>query len=116
MSEPDRDEGGRFSSKHGDREYLEVVGSLEPAGTKDVADALGVSRQNAHARLRRLETEGLVTRTKIGNSLAWSLDEKHLDSRPVNPDDEFWDAETYEGEEMSAADVDSVLYGETTAE
>jgi len=31
-------------------------------------------------------------------------------SRYVSPDDRFWDAETYEGEKMSARDIDDVLY------
>lgn len=30
---------------------------------------------------------------------------------PVDPDDEFWDAETYAGEETSSEELDEILYG-----
>lgn len=54
-------------------EYLEAISEHEPASTKEVADAVGVTRQGADYRLRRLEEDGLVTSAKIGNSLAWSV-------------------------------------------
>lgn len=109
MSENDRDERGHFRREHGDREFLEAVADREPAGTTEVAEAVGVTRQNADQRLRQLEDDGKVTSKKIGNSLAWSLADGEV-VQPVNPDDDFWDAETYAGEAMSARDVDDVLY------
>lgn len=114
MSGPGRDERGQFESEHADGEFLEAVGQLAPAGTKEIADAVGVTRQNADQRLRRLEDVGLVTSKRIGNSLAWSLAEDETEPDHVDPDDAFWDAETFEGEAMSAGDVDDVIYGETT--
>lgn len=116
MSEPNRDDRGQFEPEHADEEFLEAVGRLEPAGTREVADAIGVTRQNADQRLRRLEDEGRVTSKKIGNSLAWSLVDDDESPRHVDPDDAFWDAEAYAGEAMSASAVDDVLYGETTTE
>lgn len=108
MSENDRDERGQFQPEHADREFLDAVAEHEPAGTTEVADAVGVTRQNADRRLRRLEDEGRVTSKRIGNSLAWSLAEPRV--RGVDASDAFWEAETFEGEEMSAADVDDALY------
>jgi len=111
MSENDRDERGRFQREHDDEEYLRAVADREPAGTGEIADAVGVTRQNADHRLRRLEDRGTVGSKKIGNSLAWFLAGDCGVVRHVDPEDDFWEAETYAGEEMSAADVDDVLYG-----
>lgn len=97
MSEP-------AEERHSDEEYLDAVRTLEPAGTTDIADAVGVVRQSADYRLRKLEDEGAVTSTKIGNSLAWRLADETATARPINPDDAFWEAESYEGEWMSASD------------
>jgi DNA-binding transcriptional ArsR family regulator len=110
MSGNDRDERGHFQPEHDDREFLAAVGSHEPAGTAEIAEAVGVTRQNADQRLRQLEDAGQVTSKKIGNSLAWMLAADHDAVQHVDPDDAFWDAETYEGEPMSAEDVDDILY------
>lgn len=110
MSENDRDERGYFQPEHDDREFLEAVSEHEPAGTAEIAEAVGVTRQNADHRLRQLVDEGAVTNTKIGSSLAWSLADEQISVRHVDPDDAFWEAETYAGEEMSAKDIDDVLY------
>ena len=116
MSGPERDDRGQFEPEHADEEFLDAVARSEPAGTKEIADALGVTRQNADQRLRRLEEEGRVTSKTIGSSLAWSLAEDEEVPSHVDPDDAFWDAEAYAGEATSAADVDDVLYGGSTAE
>ena len=110
MSENDRDDRGYFRAEHGDRNYLTAVAELEPAGTAEIAEAVGVTRQNASQRLRRLEDDGNVTCKKIGTSLVWALEEEQQVAQHVDPDDSFWEAETYAGEEMSAADIDDVLY------
>lgn len=111
MSENDRDDRGHFQREHRDREYLEAVADHEPAGTAEIADVIGVTRQSADQRLRALKDEGKLSSKKIGNSLAWSLAEGQLLVKHVDTEDDFWEAETYEGEEMSAEDVDDVLYG-----
>jgi hypothetical protein len=116
MSGPERDDRGQFEPEHADGEFLEAVGRLAPAGTKEVADAVGVTRQNADQRLRRLEDVGQVTSKKIGNSLAWNLSEDEAEPSHVDPEDAFWDADAYDGEARSAGDVDDVLYGGTTTE
>lgn len=95
----------RDGERHSDEEYLDAVRKLEPAGTSDIADAVGVVRQSADYRLRKLEDEGAVTSTKIGNSLAWRLADETATARPINPDDAFWEAESYEGELMSVSDT-----------
>lgn len=111
MSENDRDDRGHFRSEHDDGEYVDVVAERQPAGTAEVADALGVTRQNADKRLRRLEDDGRIASKKIGSSLAWTIDDGRSTVTNVDADDEFWDADTYDGEAMSAEDIDDVLYG-----
>lgn len=110
MSENDRDDRGYFQAEHPDKEYLAAVAEFEPAGTTEIAKTVGVTRQNADQRLRRLEDEGKVSCKKIGTSLVWSLEEELHVVDHVDPDDAFWEAETYAGEEMSTADIDDVLY------
>jgi len=71
----ERNEGGRFEPEHTDGEVLDAVRKHEPAGTKEVADELGIARQSADYRLRRLLDEGRVSKKKVGNSLVWSAEE-----------------------------------------
>ena len=73
MSERDRDNSGRFKPEVSDDEILEAVREHEPAGTSEVGEAVGLARQNADYRLRRLEEEGEVRSKKVGHSLIWLL-------------------------------------------
>ncbi|ELY96700.1 hypothetical protein C482_15036 [Natrialba chahannaoensis JCM 10990] len=74
MSEDrERNEGGRFEPEHTDDDVLDAVREHDPAGTKEVADELGIARQSADYRLRRLLDEGHVSKKKVGNSLVWSV-------------------------------------------
>lgn len=58
---------------HTDREYYHAVENNEPAATSEVADEVGVSRQEADRRLRKLESQGKVKKKKVGVSLVWYL-------------------------------------------
>jgi len=111
MSENNRDDRGYFQAEHDDQEYLAAVAEREPAGTAEIADAVGVTRQNADQRLRRLQDDGKLDCKKIGTSLVWTLTEGQETIQLVDHDDAFWDAKTYAGEAMSATDIDDVLYG-----
>jgi DNA-binding Lrp family transcriptional regulator len=73
MGDKDRDDQGKYKPEYSDKEFLRAVEKNEPAGTSEVADELGIARQGADYRLRRLEKEGKVSKKKVGNSLAWSL-------------------------------------------
>lgn len=107
---------GSVADRHSDDEYLDAVREHEPAATSEVAETVGVARQSADYRLRQLEDEGMVRSKRIGNSLAWSLTETSRDPHPVDPADVFWEAETYEGAEMNASEIDDVIYGEIEVE
>ena len=109
MSEPVEDH-------HSAEEYLDAVRELEPAATSEIAEVVGVARQSACYRLRKLEDKRKVASKKIGNSLAWCLADGAVEIRDVDSDDAFWDAETYAGEAMSASDLDDVVYGDVGSE
>ncbi|WP_122090901.1 winged helix-turn-helix domain-containing protein [Halalkalicoccus subterraneus] len=68
-----RTPGGQFSPSNSDDEFVAAVRTHEPAATSEVADELGVTRQNADQRLRKLDEAGRVNRKKIGASLVWFL-------------------------------------------
>lgn len=69
----ERDDRGRFQPEHDDEEFLEAVREHEPAGTREVGEAVGVTRQNADQRLRSLEDAGMVHSKKVGRELVWML-------------------------------------------
>lgn len=59
---------------HTEDEFLDAVRKHEPAGTREVADEVGVTRQGADYRLRKLRDEGKVQSKKVGrDSLVWML-------------------------------------------
>lgn len=71
----ERNEGGQFEPEYTDEEVVEAVAENEPAGTTEVADELGIARQSADYRLRRLLDDDRVSKKKVGNSLVWSVGE-----------------------------------------
>ena len=73
MTEERRNERGQFTPQYDDEEVLDAVRDHEPAGTSDVADALGCTTQNADYRLRKLRDAGRVEGKKVGQSLVWIL-------------------------------------------
>jgi predicted transcriptional regulator len=50
-----------------------AVAENEPAGTTEVVNELGIARQSADYRLRRLLDDRRVPKKKVGNSLVWSV-------------------------------------------
>lgn len=55
-----------------DREFRKAVYRLAPAGTQEVADLVGMSRQATEYRLKKIEREdGYVWSKKIGRSRVW---------------------------------------------
>lgn len=84
MEENDkRNSRGRFTSEHTDGDVLAAVRAHEPAATSEVADELGVTRQSADYRLRRLRDAGRVNSKKIGASLVW-FPADDVDDAPAN--------------------------------
>ncbi len=69
--EKSRNTDGRFTPEHTDAEILAAVRAYEPAATSEVAEEVGMTRQGADRRLRRLRDEGQVNSKKIGASLVW---------------------------------------------
>lgn len=71
----ERNEGGQFETEYTNEEVMEAVAENEPASTTEVADELGIARQSADYRLRRLLDDERVSKKKVGNSLVWSVEE-----------------------------------------
>ena len=65
--------GESSTERHSDDEYITAVRENEPAATSEIAEAIGVARQSADYRLRKLEEDGFVKGKMVGNSLAWSV-------------------------------------------
>ena len=70
-------------------EYLDAIRQHTPATTKEIADAVGVTRQGADYRLRKMREDGLVKGDLVGNTLIWSVtdgvDETASDQRESDP-------------------------------
>ncbi|MDY6776129.1 MAG: hypothetical protein SV253_08690 [Halobacteria archaeon] len=77
-----REKTGEISKKHSDDEYLEAVCENQPAGTSEVAESVGVKRQSADYRLRKLKDQSRVTSKKVGNSLVWMVERTRTDTNP----------------------------------
>lgn len=72
MTNPERDpESGKLTEQYSNEDFLEAVAELEPASTREIAEAVGCSRRNADVRLRKLEEANKIRKKKIGNSLTW---------------------------------------------
>lgn len=73
MDDRPRNEHGQFKQEHSDEAFIEAIREHEPASTREVAEEIGIYRQSADYRLRRLEDAGRVTSKKAGHSLVWML-------------------------------------------
>lgn len=54
-----------------DDEFVNVVYQHTPAGTTEVADTVGISRQATEYRLKKLEDQGRIWSKKIGPTRIW---------------------------------------------
>lgn len=54
-----------------DREFVSSVYRLTPAGTSEVAEMVGLSRQAAEYRLKQLEEEGVIWSKLVGPTRVW---------------------------------------------
>ncbi|EMA51977.1 MULTISPECIES: hypothetical protein [Halococcus] len=106
----ERDEYGRYAPDHTDGDVLDAVRKHDPAGTSEVAEQLGIARQSADQRLRKLADTGRVHHKKIGAVAVWWLADEKRGPTGVDPDDGFWDAEPGSSREPTdAAKTDEYL-------
>ncbi|WP_222913931.1 helix-turn-helix domain-containing protein [Natrinema sp. SYSU A 869] len=61
---------------YSEEDYLEAIRENAPATTQEVADTVGVTRQGADYRLRKLEDNGLVSSEMLGNTLIWTVNDR----------------------------------------
>nr|EGQ39593.1 MAG: sugar-specific transcriptional regulator TrmB [Candidatus Nanosalinarum sp. J07AB56] len=69
-----RSDSGEWEPTASEEEVLDAVAKHSPAATSEVADEIGLTRQGADARLRRLHDTGAVEKKKIAASLVWFLE------------------------------------------
>lgn len=74
MADDERDATGRYAQQYPDEAFVNAVEAREPAGTSEIAQAVGCTTQNADYRLRRLERDGSVSSKKVGGSLVWTAE------------------------------------------
>lgn len=55
-----------------DEAFLDAVEAHQPAGTTEVADAIGCSEETAYKRLRQLESNGDLASKKVGGNRIWT--------------------------------------------
>ena len=72
MSENEEPDDGR--RKHTDSEFIEAIEDGAES-TKEIADAVEISRQGALKRLKYLRDDDVVESRKLGNMLLWRLSE-----------------------------------------
>lgn len=68
---PERDSHGRIKPQHSDEAVIAAIKKHSPAATSEVGEELGIARQSADYRLRKLADEERVKKKKIGASLVW---------------------------------------------
>lgn len=74
MSETDRDDSGRFTESVTEQDILKVFDRIEAPflTAAELAEQLGVSRQAANYRLKKMRDSGLVDSKKAGaRSVGW---------------------------------------------
>lgn len=79
MADDERDATGRYAQQYPDEAFVHAVEEREPAGTSEIAEAVGCTTQNADYRLKRLERDGSVSSKNVGGSLVWTAEVDHAD-------------------------------------
>jgi predicted ArsR family transcriptional regulator len=74
MGQKPRTETGEWEPTASEQEVIEAIKKHSPAATSEVADEIGMTRQGADARLRRLHEAGVVEKKKIAAALVWFVD------------------------------------------
>lgn len=64
---------GQFAPKYEDEEFIDAVGALKEATTREVADRVGADHDTARRRLNALADEGRVDRRRIAATIVWSV-------------------------------------------
>lgn len=69
--ERERDDTGRFNASYSDEEFLEAVKECSPAGTAEIAEAVGCHEKAAYKRLRKLAQSGEIDSKLVGHHRIW---------------------------------------------
>lgn len=103
----ERNSKGRFEQQHTDEDVLAAVRAHEPAATSEVADELGIARQSADYRLRKLRDAGRVSSKKIAASLVWfTTDDRPAAATPGDDVDDTGDTDLERDREPAVPGAD----------
>lgn len=65
-------ENGKFVPTFSAGDFKDALASDEMLTTRDIAAAVGCTKETARLRLKKMEGNGLVISQKIGPTLVWS--------------------------------------------
>ena len=100
-----RSKNGQWQPTASEQEVITAIKKHSPAATSEIAEEIGMTRQGADARLRRLHEAGAVTKKKIGASLVWFID---TDTSAQNERDST-DSDVHEEEPDDADDSSDAM-------
>lgn len=114
----ERNEQGQFVGAD-DETVLDAVREAGHIATaRDVAGALGCTREAAYQRLAALHDRGVVERRKVGGrAVVWWLveEDEPVSDEELDPDDPLFSGEAIMSVDMEDESIDNVLYGSAEA-
>jgi predicted transcriptional regulator len=108
MSETDRDERGRFTGEVTEQDILKAFDRADAPflTAAELGEELGISRQAANYRLKRMREEGHVERKQTGaRSVGWWATVAPAPSPETLRDIEATEGELEHGETISQAEM-----------
>lgn len=66
------DETGKYEIVYSDETVLDLLRGTR-LSTREVADELGCHRTTAYEKLSKIEEDGKITSTEVGNTLIWEF-------------------------------------------
>jgi GTP-sensing pleiotropic transcriptional regulator CodY len=72
----ERTDDGKFDQQYTRSSFLDAIESLSVASTQSVADRVGCSYDLAYRRLKKLESEGVISNEDVGGSFVWLRSEE----------------------------------------
>jgi DNA-binding Lrp family transcriptional regulator len=80
----ERDDQGRWTPETSAEEVLDAMEPLEPYGTSEIEDRLGLPHSTAHYRLNKLAEEGLVRKKKLNErTVVWVRPKPNANGEPA---------------------------------
>lgn len=112
----ERNDRGQYVGTISLEDVIEAIRQTDsPVATApELGEILDCSSETVRQKLVTLHEQGRVERRTVGaNAVVWWLTDTEDTVDEINPDDPFWSADPYAGDEpVSEDDIDDILYGE----